>query len=222
MKFHLTAISGNSKTGAIPVSTTSADSCPNSCPLKGNGCYAASGKVAIHWNKINNGERGTDFKTFLSKVKELPKRTLFRLNQAGDLAGFNDTIDFSMLKELIVASKHLRTFTYTHYDVLNNKENFDAVKYANEKGLVVNLSGNNVNHADELMSLGIGPVVTILSENAPKVSYTPSGNKVVVCPAQTVDKMTCQRCELCQVKDRSYIIGFRAHGNGKKKVEKML
>ena len=51
-----------------------------------------------------------------------------------------------------------------------------------------------------------------------KVRYTPQGRKIVLCPAQSMLNMTCSQCQLCQLKDRSYIIGFEAHGNGKGKI----
>ena len=57
--FHLTLKSSNRKTGKIPVSVTSAHSCPDHCPLKKNGCYEEGGPGAINWRKVTNGERGT-------------------------------------------------------------------------------------------------------------------------------------------------------------------
>lgn len=47
--YHFTRVSGNAKCGPIPVTTTSADSCPPTCSFKGNGCYAESGPLAMHW-----------------------------------------------------------------------------------------------------------------------------------------------------------------------------
>ena len=40
---HLTLKSANAKTGPIPVSVTSDDSCPKSCPFNDGACYAKSG-----------------------------------------------------------------------------------------------------------------------------------------------------------------------------------
>ncbi len=46
---HLTSKSSNAKTGPIPVSTSTAAWCPDSCPLKGAGCYGNGGPLAIQW-----------------------------------------------------------------------------------------------------------------------------------------------------------------------------
>ena len=58
---HLTLRSANAKTGPIPVSTSSIQTCPPSCLLKEAGCYANSGPLAIHWKAVNEGRRGTRY-----------------------------------------------------------------------------------------------------------------------------------------------------------------
>src|SRR5215470_15282572 len=103
--FHLAPRSRNVKTGPIPVSTTSADTCPNACPLKAGGCYAvANFHLRQHWNKVTNGTRGDDYDAFLGKIAALPDGQLWRHNQAGDLPGVADTIDVTALARLIEAN----------------------------------------------------------------------------------------------------------------------
>jgi hypothetical protein len=111
--FHLTPVSANAKMGPIPVSTSGAATCPLSCPLRGNGCYAELGKIAIHWRKISAGARGYSWDAFLDKVRALPRGQLWRHNQAGDLPGTGDTLDVPALLELVAANKGRRGFTYT-------------------------------------------------------------------------------------------------------------
>lgn len=217
MNFSLTKISGNTKTGPMPVTTSHRGTCPDACPLKKNGCYAEDHYTWLHWDKVTSGDRGTDWKGFLADIKALPKRVLFRHNVAGDLRGTNNHIDTQALKELTQANKGKRGFTYTHYP-LDNPINITAVKQANANGFTVNGSANTLAQADSYKALGI-PTVVILPEDASKVSYTPDNNKVVVCPAQTSKKVTCSSCGLCQVAKRDYIIGFRVHGKGKKKAK---
>ena len=43
------------------VTTTGRQSCPDGCEHKGITCYADEGFLPMHWNKVSNGERGTDF-----------------------------------------------------------------------------------------------------------------------------------------------------------------
>lgn len=221
MNYSLTAISSNSKTGPIPTTVSNRGTCPDACPLKSNGCYADSYYTSMHWNKVTSGERGTDWNTFINSIKALPKRILWRHNVSGDLVGANDTINSQALKELVTANKNKSGFTYTHYPMLS-ANNIQAVKHANDNGFTVNLSANDLNQADNYKALAIAPVVVIVSEDTEKVSYTPTGNKVVVCPAQTSDKVTCSSCGLCQLANRDYIIGFRVHGTFKKKAGRAI
>lgn len=218
MKVHLTMESSNVKTGPIPVSTSPAATCPDVCPLKANGCYAASGPLGLHWRKVSNGSNPNlmTWNKFCTAVAGMTDGQLWRHNQAGDLPGDNGTINKGMLLDLVAANKGRRGFTYTHKP-MDSELNRDLVRFSNLNGFTINLSGNNAAHADRLADLQLGPVVTLLPESAPVVSYTPKGRKVVVCPAQTKDNVTCERCALCAKADRTFIIGFLAHGTQKKK-----
>jgi hypothetical protein len=219
--FQFTAISHNSKIGAIPATVSGKDTCPDACPLKANGCYADLGPIGWNWNKVSDGRLGGDYETLLAKIKKLPRNQLWRHNNSGDLVGQNELIDIKALESLIKANKGKLGYTYTHYDVLSHESNARAVKMANDGGLTINLSANDINHADKLKALNIAPVVTVLPMDSAKVTYTEAGHKVVVCPAQTKENMNCARCGLCQVQNRSYIIGFLAHGARKKVASKI-
>lgn len=222
MHFHLTLKSANRKTGEVPVSTSSRKTCPPSCPLIRK-CYGEGGPLQIHWNKVTNGTRGTDWTGFLRSVRTIPAGSLWRHNQVGDLAGVGDRINRRKLEQLADASSHARGYTYTHKPVLGPgkvaSRNRWAIADAIRRGFAVNLSGNDLSHADSLASLDLAPVVVILPEKSPETVYTPQGRKVVVCPAQSREGITCATCQLCAIKTRSVIIGFRAHGSNRKKAE---
>ncbi len=205
----LTPISTNRKTGPMPVSYSTREWCPDDCPLKKHGCYAKHGHTGIHWRKVTAGERGTDWDTFVSKVRHLPKGGIWRHNVAGDLPIF----DHGMIRQLIKANTGKGGFTYTHH--LPTAENAGIIAESNANGFTVNLSSNNVTEADTLADMDIAPVVTLLPTDSAKVTFTPKGRKVVRCPAETSEKVTCQSCRLCQKTDRP-IIGFTPHGSGKK------
>lgn len=221
MNFHLTPVSSNVKTGPIPVSTSHKDTCPDACPLKAKGCYASGGPSNIHWKAVTEGKRGTDWEQFLLQVRAIRRGSLWRHNQAGDLPGVAGALlDENACFELAGANKGRKGFTYTHYDVINSSINRGIVAGMNNAGFTVNLSGNNMAHADELKALNVAPVVVIMpmADENPKVRFTPAGNKVVRCPAEYNDKVSCATCGLCQVSKRDYIIGFTAHGVSKKHV----
>lgn len=213
---HLTRISTNKKTGPIPVSTSSKSNCPPSCPFRGNGCYAESGPINIHWTKVTKGERGLSFDDFCDEISRLPRGQIWRHNQAGDLEGENDLIDFPKLKQLVAANKGRRGFTYTHYPVDGSSiHNRKCIKYANDNGFTVNISANSEAHAIKLRDLNIGPVVCVVPENFE------TNKDVVVCPAVHGEDVSCATCQLCQ-KDHKKIIGFPAHGSRKKVAEKVV
>ena len=219
--YHITEISSNAKVGPIPVSTSDQRTCPSTCPLK-KSCYAKAGPLALHWAKVSDGSRAISLKDLCTVIRKLPKDQLWRHNQAGDLPGEDTTIDKEQLLELVNANKGRKGFTYTHKPVENHDDaevNKELIKTCNENGFTVNLSANTIEQADRYVNLGIGPVVVVLPENAPKNQISPEGNKVIVCPAQLNKTTSCNTCRLCQKADRNFVIGFRAHGSRKKYLE---
>lgn len=219
-RFHLVRISSNRKLGGIPASTTSRSSCPDNCSYKGNGCYGEGGPISLHWRALDEGRRGDDLKTFCSKVKQLPKFQLWRHNQVGDLPGKDGVLDAQQVGQIVAANRGKKGFTFTHYDP-TNPVNAEVIRSANRQGLTVNLSAETLAQADHFMSLGIGPVVMALPADAKRNRITPAGHTVKVCPA-TVSDTTCALCAICADPDRKTIVGFPAHGNGAKKVEKVF
>ena len=216
--YNFVMVSGNVKTGPIPVTMTSKDSCPDACPLKANGCYASAGRLNILWSKMNHS--GLGFDALLASIKSIPEGRVWRHNQAGDLPGSNDRIDAKSLRAITAANKGRHGFTYTHYDPSIGR-NAKAIASANKGGFTVNLSADNLQEADDLSALNIGPVVTILPSEHKGSAMTPSGRKVIVCPNYT-HNVQCSDCRLCQRADRSVIVGFPAHGGSFKKVNAVI
>ena len=220
MNIHLTPVSSNKKTGPIPVTTSPNLTCPDVCPFKKGGCYAESGPLAIHFKAVSSGARGMDWGAFLQAVRGFKPGQLWRHNQAGDLPGSGDALDAGKLAELVAANKGRRGFTYSHKPVLgpSNRTARSGIKAAVRAGFVVNLSGNSISHADQLVKTGL-PVAAVVPQNSPDRFVTPGGNRVVVCPAQRVAGISCNTCRLCAKADRGFVIGFRPHGTGARKVE---
>ena len=216
---HLTLKSNNVKTGPIPVSTSSSSTCPEACPFKSQGCYAKSGPLAIHWSKVTSGERGMDWQSFLSAIYSLPEGQLWRHNQAGDLPGVGNKIDAKQLSQLVKMNSGKRGFTYTHKPL--TLSNLKSIRSANDKGFTVNLSANSVAHADTLVTHGL-PIAAVVPQSSPDRFTTPAGNRVVICPAQRIDGLSCDKCRLCAKGNRGFIIGFKPHGTGAKKVEAIV
>jgi hypothetical protein len=214
-QIQFTRASRNAKTGPIPVTTTSEESCPAACPLKRNGCYAEGGPLAILWRKVTERKAGLAWDAAMSEIRKLPKGTLWRHNQAGDLPGIGDVIDQDAMASLVRANRGKRGYTYTHKPM--DADNAAAVVHAIEQGFAVNLSANDLTHADALAGLGIAPVVVVLPADQIAAIVTPGGRKVAICPATISDDVTCASCGLCALTGRKAIIGFPAHGAAKRK-----
>jgi hypothetical protein len=215
--YHMTLQSKNKKVGKMPVTTSTATTCPTSCPFKANGCYAYGYPLKGHWDKVTEGERGDDWSTFIDKIKALPPMQKWRHNQAGDLPGDMEELDGDKCVALARANEGKRGFTYTHYDVLDNFQNAIIVNSMNHLGFTVNVSANNLDHADKLCDMDIAPVVVVLPIEQTTNTVTPKGRKVVVCPATFKDDVSCASCMLCEKWDRNVVVGFPAHGTSKKK-----
>jgi hypothetical protein len=236
----------NRKTGQIPTAYVARESCPSSCPLLGNGCYAETGNIGLHRRKM----KGVPWAKFCLMVAEkLGPRQLWRYAVAGDLPGFGGLIDRAALQLLTTANMRRPVIAYTHKPVLDAEHpaaasNRRFIAEAIGGGLMLNLSGNNPSHADVLADLDLAPVITILrnayarrhrslgrgkrewletiGEYRDRIStfptHSPAGRRIAVCPASYTET-TCAACRACAHGRNGTVIGFPAHG-GWRVVEK--
>ena len=197
---------GNSKT-AIPTTRSWRGSCPASCPLRGNSCYAENFPMVRAWDKLTNS--GLSYVDLLDEISRLRRNTLWRHNDAGDLIGSGNRIDLTALVALVDANRGRRGFTYTHWPWCKNAE---VIRWSNRCGFTINVSLESVDEAIAAYKAGL-PVVVIReqTENLEIIDDI----KFVVCPAQTKG-WTCKDCGLCAVADREYIIVFKPHGTKRK------
>lgn len=210
--------SGNRKTGPIPVSMTSARTCPKSCPLYNRGCYAEQHIVAIHWRRLSAG-KGLTWSEFCAKVAALPAGQVWRHNEAGDLPGDDDKIDLPKLWALVLANRGKRGWTYSHKPLDKHAKTF---REANARGFTINFSADSFAEADRAAAMGL-PVVVTLPIGAPTRGLkTPGGRTIVTCPATLHEEVTCESCKLCAVGHRKSIVGFPAHGDRKGMISERL
>jgi hypothetical protein len=211
MKYLFVQSSQNRKTGPIPQTYTSRDSCPPSCGHYQTTCYGEDYYTRLAW-----GRTKLDIAGLVAAIGRLPKGQLWRHNVAGDLPGAGELVDPVELGQIVHANRGRKGFTYSH------KHSPDAIYWAQAAtiwGFTVNLSANTLEHADALADLEIGPVVVVLDSTQTENTTTPAGRRVVICPATIRDDVTCKTCGLCAIEDRKAVIGFPAHGTGTKKAE---
>lgn len=219
--------SQNRKLGGIPMSISERGTCPTSCAFYDQGCFAEFGWNGVVWRNVGSkkaatpGRRGLTWDQFLGAVRALPEGTLWRHNVAGDLPGDSDTVNSTMLDQLVIANIGRRGFTYTHKHFGLNTGMRSELRYANRMGFTINVSADTLEEADRFARTGL-PVVAVVPEDAPLRLKTPGGRRVVICPAETEAKLTCAECQLCAIPTRKSIIGFRAHGQFKALVSELV
>ena len=216
LRFHLTARSGNAKTGPIAVTTSSRATCSPTCPFLKNGCYADAGPLALHWQKVTSGERGKPWREHLADLAALPAGSALRVNQAGDLPATDGKISRLYARALAAASKHLKAWTYSHHKL--TPSNLQILRFLNGQGLTVNCSTESESAADAAVAAGLPAVLTVDSAETRAQWSTAAGNRVIVCPAQRRET-TCADCMLCHKRGRRVIVAFLAHGTGRKKAQ---
>jgi hypothetical protein len=151
-------------------------------------------------------------------IARLPIGQAWRHNQAGDLPGRSNRIDRAKLRQLVRANVGKRGWTYTHPPL--TETNVEAIREANAGGFTVNVSANDATHAVSVKQQYPDlPVACVLPADTTAKVQTVDGVRIVTCPATLRDDVTCEKCLLCQRSDRDYVIGFPAHGSGRKKAE---
>jgi hypothetical protein len=167
MKVQFIKVSQNAKTGPMPASIVERASCWSGCALYENGCYAESGALGMHWDRVSRGLAGGSWSEFCAKVAALRPGRLWRYAQAGDLPGHGPQIDGTLLEELVAANAGKQVIAFTHKPVLGADpvavQNRLLIAAAIKAGFTVNLSADNPAHADRLAELRIAPVVTVLA-----------------------------------------------------------
>lgn len=231
--------SSNLKTGSIIQSYSHRSTCPNRCPLKGNGCYADSYHTSRQWDRCNDeGDKryianGHDLTLeLISAVAIHAKKDegsiLFRHNVAGDIAMPNsDMIDDERLNTIVescnkVSSNlnvNLMGYTYTHCSL--TMQNFKKVKKAQAKGFVVNFSCKTIEEVKKVKLTSCNAVMTSVNPEETIKALKKEGLKSLQCPAQTIDGMNCKKCKLC-ARNRDAVIIFAVHGNGSNKAKKVI
>jgi hypothetical protein len=219
----LTVNSENRKTGKIPVSMTSKDSCPPTCGMLPF-CYAKTSNLGCTWEHLSQGNlaSGISWESFCEAVRALPTATtIWRHNQAGDLPGFRGKLSRPKCLALAQANNHHYNrggFTYTHY--APTRHNRAIISEMIELGFAINLSADSLGHADYLAAFNVAPVAVVLPSTGINCK-TPEGRTVMVCPHATRGIQCCE-CRLCQKLSRKTIIGLPAHGVFTKRINAKL
>jgi hypothetical protein len=221
LRFGAVLRSHNPKLGKMPATMTSGHTCPICCGLRDRGCFGEFGLLAKHWRDISTGRTGLTLDAFLGFLLKLPERTLWRHNVVGDLPGVGDAFDVDTFLAIVAHNYGRRAFTYTHKPM--TRELWAALVMAAEQGFIVNVSCDGVEALDRVRAKWSDlPTVVVLPEDAPVRLRSPAGYEVRMCPAEVHEKVNCLRCGICARPDRTFAVGFRAHGQWSAKVSQLV
>ena len=232
--------SANSKIASKPhkVSTTYVSikaSCPSTCALRDNGCYAQSGPIAIQLKKLD--ENSKRFNPDRAAVQEA--RLIEASFNGGPipqdgakggrdlrLHGFGDARTKRAAKRLGKAAINWANrgggsvWTYTHA-----WKNVPRSMWGDK--VSVRASVDKMEDISKAQQMGYAPAIVVPQfKNGAKV-WEENGVKFIPCPAQiNKESMTCVKCRLCFrdtfLKENNFAIAFAAHGSGAGKIKKRL
>jgi hypothetical protein len=192
MLYHFTRVSSNRKTGPMPVVTSSKKTCPTSCPLQDNGCYAEAGPLAILWKEVTSGRRGISFAELCRKIRRLPRGQTWRYGQAGD-----------------AKLGHLRAAADKGLHINLSADSLAEADELSKTGLsVVTILSSEYgrNHQETLAAYR--------TRRKALPNHTPGGLRVAVCPATYLLDVTCVECQVCSgPRPNGTVMGFPAHAN---------
>lgn len=214
------ARSTNAKIGDAAVTYAAQVSCPESCVFKdGGGCYAENGRIAASMTIPLNREAAHEHATALDvargeaveidRIQVVPGRPM-RLHTVGDCASDDAAEIVAAAAARYVERGGGTVWTYTHAwrDV------------ARDSWGDVSVFASCETEQDVQEAWGRGYAASIVVEEFPgRKRYPldgPGEFKVIPCPAQTTEGVTCSSCRLCLDENRLYwdglVIGFHVHG----------
>ena len=217
---HVVADSGNSKTGRIPVTHRPMTTCPSTCPFLPTGpvggCYA-TGRIFGMADRYSGSITLDDAVARVRKGMHAGARYL-RDRVAGDVVTAAGRLDRAYVAAIttVATSNGLTPFGYTHA-----WRTFTPADRAwlQSSGYVMNASTETPAGAARAVRLGMP---TVIANGIVPEGTMIEGKRVVTCPAQTRDDVSCASCGLCAKPNRSCIIRFMPHGSAVRKAERAI
>jgi hypothetical protein len=200
---------GNISATYLPIKQT----CPSTCPLKNNGCYAQLGNVGFQNIRLQKKMDGMYAYDIIRKeAREIasygPKANgkSLRMHVSGDVR----TAKAAKLLGDAAKKWEGKVYTYTH--------SWRTIPRSSWEGISVLASCESIADAKEALKKGYAPSIVVSHHESDK-AYIKDGIKVIPCPSQTRD-VTCEKCRLCMndtmLKEQNAAIAFAAHGARKK------
>jgi hypothetical protein len=224
------AKSGNEKTGPIAATYTGTDRTCTGCPHKGTGsCYYESGFRPRGLNARLNSAARTQKASVLriaraearaidgiltsGRVKNRP----LRIHVGGDAPTAEAAALIAGAARRFSERVDAPAYTYTHA--------WRDVPRSAWEGVSVLASVESVKDAKRALRRGYAPALIVDHFEGDKASLV-DGLRLIPCPAQTKDDVSCADCRLCMNADRlvatNSAVAFAAHGTQARKTREIL
>lgn len=213
---HVVQWSENEKIGNVSTTYLSTVSCVD-CPLKGSGCYAEHGMVAIWKRKLDAAVRARKASPVRQAQAEAAgidalkaKGQGLRLHTSGDCPTTESARIVADAAERFMQRGGGKAWTYTHAWRRVTRKAWGSVS--------ILASVETLADAKRAIRKGWAPARVVPSFPSDK-AWHEGGVRWIPCPAQTRDDVTCESCRLCwdDAKLRAINAGvaFAAHGSAK-------
>ena len=207
-----TEISHNRKTGPVSATYAAQTTCPSTCPLRKNGCYAESKRTGLHTYRINKTTASalTLAKREADGIDKLSGLMDLRVHVVGDCKTDAAAKLVSSASERFMKRKRpTLAWSYTHA--------WKKVKRASWGKMSILASCHNIKEVKSAIKRGYATAMTV--EHMPAKAYKKDGLTFVPCLEQTRGT-TCVECRLC-FKDevllkKNLIVLFAIHTAPKK------
>lgn len=221
-------LNGHSKIDATYASIKS--SCPLTCSLKDNGCYAQNSYTGITVKRLDKEANGYSVLQ-IAKAEafaidnsynggQVPAGRDLRLHVSGDCR----TISGARIVNAAVKRWKNRgggnVFNYTH--------SWKNVPRKEWKDVSILASVSDIKEVDFARKQGYAPAIVVSEFDGPKAFFIKNcDTRWVPCPAQTKpEQVSCSSCKLCMKSDYLFKnnigIAFAAHGVKKNDIKRRL
>ena len=206
--------SSNAKTGPIPTTSGPQSTCPTTCPLYGQGCYAENrpGRPSIFDMVDKSARRVTVRSIATRRWRKLPPAV--RFNVSGDYLDAAGRIDYQYIADTNMVAEALApsgtvTWSYSHAWRALEPSMFSYV---------VRASCQSAEEASDALARGWDVAIVDPGPQCPDtlIGSTIDGRKVVQCPVTTGRVATCSDCRLCG-RAGSAIVAFPVHGSSRRR-----
>lgn len=213
-------LSQNRKLGYVSSTYASQVTCPESCPFRNAGCYAESGRMALHTRRLNNSPVD-DFIEVAEReaeaIRKLSGRFPLRLHVVGDCKTEAAARIVSKAADEHTSKRGQPVWTYTHaHDV--PREAWGNVS--------VLRSCESISQVEEALDAGYAAAMVVPQFRQDTAYEVGPGLIGIPCPEMTGRAESCEECGLCMRAEKlragRRVILFEAHGNRKAKVAQTI